>query len=222
MRLRPSYQQTLKECQADKEKFKLNIYEKSFVSGMNDFLQLMTLSPQGISAAIASKGAASFIHDFMSTETTWPALVNCMTTESEQKWFLNNMHLSDGMGKAAGLLISVASFKMITGLTQGAYNSLAAISPILAKHTMTAATLAGSAYAMYSIQKRIKEHREEEAQHKDVNIQPGFNQTMRDAANSNIEKLENLLLDPSLSEEQRKTTEKEITNWRIVLQNFPG
>ena len=220
IRLRPSYQRTLGACRADKKKFKLEIYENAFVSGLNDFLQLTTLSPQGVSAAIANKGVATFVYDFMTVDTTWPALVECMPTKREQKWFLNNMQLSDGMGKAAGLLISVASFKMITGLTQGVYNSLAAISPILAKRAIIATTLAGSAYSFYLIQKRIKEQRQAEANRKDTDIQTDFNKNLRKTAEENMAKLEKLLAQPSLTEEQRKNTEKEIANWKVVLQNF--
>lgn len=220
IRLRPSYQRTLNACQADKKKFKLSVYEKSFTSALNDFLQLTTLSPQGVSAAIAHKGLSTFVADFLETDTTWPAIIECMPEEKERRWFLNNMHLSDGSGKAMGLLISAASFKAITGLTQGVYNSLAAISPVLAKRAVVAAVAAGSSYSFYQIKKRIKEQRTAETSGKDIDLQSEFNSKIHSVAIENKVKLEALLKDPYLTDSQRKMIENEIANWALILERF--
>jgi hypothetical protein len=223
--LRPSYQETLKACKANTEEYKQNAYKQAFLSGLHDFLEATTLTTQGIATILSHRGISTYVYENLyEMDTTWPALVDCMQ-ESQARNFAYLLNLSDGTGKAAGLTITLAGFKIVTGLSKAVSSSLNAISPILARKATFYATIASSAYASYMIQKKINEYQATKIEAAKIKattptFENDFKREMSDTASQNISAIEKQLADPNLSEDDRAQAEKELHNWQIVFKKF--
>lgn len=217
--LRPSYTALYQECHSNPEKFKRKAYTSAFQSGLYEFLEVTSLSPKAISASVNHWGISTYVYNLLSNEATFTALNDCFPDATERRIFLDLMHLSDGSGKAAGLLVIALGGKLVTSLSKEIYTQLAKISPELAERAFFIVTIAASSYSLYNFKKQMAQNKPTTGK-KDPTLEKDEDKKMTDKADYNIQILQADLAKPNLPDFERQRYQAELQQWQVVRDAF--
>ncbi|MFS4460802.1 hypothetical protein [Bdellovibrio sp. HCB2-146] len=216
IRLRPSYQQLFKACQASD--FKLDSYYKAYVQSLTSGLAFISLSQNGVKNLMASNGVSPYLNALLENPTTSVALQDCLGDSDEESAFVRNMLIADSAGKVVAISIAAVAIKGAGKLMGGTMKALNAISPTLARRVMIASVIASSSYAFSQLMKEKKE--QESASSVEIpDIETTYSQKLVETATEQLAKLHELMGE-DLNPEDREQVEREIHNWTIILEQF--
>jgi hypothetical protein len=224
-RLRPSYRSIYEPCMANRAKFESDMMNQAYMGGLTYVLKLPT--EEGIKDTLHGRGLSNFMEEFLSSETTAPALLACYGNDDKHHLFIRNLMATEFSGKTAGTLLLLGSGKMVGAAFKGIFSGLSKISIRLAKSAMIATAAISTAWTLKILREKYHEENqpvdpeaEQKAQVEAQNFSTDYDLGMVTEAQKNLSQINKLLKEPKLTHEDRKSLEREKKNWTIIFNSF--
>lgn len=222
MRSRPDYQKVFAVCRQDPDGFKSESYKLAFNGSLKENLGAANLDLNNLVTLTENGGLSSYDGALLRRPALNLAVQDCLGGPSAMRVFADKMALMDGTGRLVAGAVFVGEWWGINALLRKAFALIAAkTSGTVAIHAMTMTYLISSTYSLRQIE---EQHRKEELQKtKTVNtnyvVQADACKT-RQESDRHIATINQLLVSPELSSDQKTALRDRLSRWKKVQQDY--